>query len=97
MLLEATGNRPWPVVEATDIPGHEFHYARLENLAAGNKFSQRVLRGTGIDGSHDGLIINNLIAGFAHHRNTALNPWVDRFVTFVRTVSRHDPLISANS
>jgi len=97
MLLEETGNSPWPVFEETNIPVHEFHYARLENLAAGNKFSQRVLRGTGIDGSHDGLIINNLIAGFAHHRNTALNPWVDRFVTFVRTVSRHDPLISANS
>jgi len=86
MLLEETGKSPWPAVQKTNIPVHEFHYARLENLAANNQYSQRVLRGTGIDGQHDGLIINNLLAGFAHHRNTAANPWVNRFVTFVRTV-----------
>jgi cobyrinic acid a,c-diamide synthase len=84
MLLEETGKSPWPAVQKTNIPVHEFHYARLENLAADNNFSHRVLRGTGIDGLHDGLIINNLLAGFAHHRNTAANPWVNRFLTFVR-------------
>lgn len=84
MVVEETGKSPWPAFQKTSIPVHEFHYARLENLAADSDFSHRVLRGTGIDGKHDGLVINNLLAGFAHHRNTAANPWVDRFVNFVR-------------
>jgi cobyrinic acid a,c-diamide synthase len=83
MLLEETGKGPWPRstvrdTETTRIPVHEFHYARLENLGNKPDFAHRVLRGTGIDGDHDGLVINNLLAGFAHHRNTEANPWVGR-------------------
>jgi len=93
MVVEETGKSPWPDFQKTNIPVHEFHYARLENLATDSHFSHRVLRGTGIDGKHDGLIINNLQTGFAHHRNTESNPWVNRFVKFVRSVgaaSRRD-------
>lgn len=86
MVVEETGHSPWPAFEKANIPVHEFHYARLENLSSDKNFSHRVLRGTGIDGKHDGLIIDNLIAGFAHHRNTASNPWVSRFIKFVRSV-----------
>ena len=89
MVVEETGKSPWPPLavgraEKIGTRVHEFHYAHLENLAAGSNFAYRVLRGTGIDGNHDGLIINNLLAGFAHHRNTQTNPWVERFVSFVR-------------
>ena len=88
MVLEETGRCPWPApseaIDNTDIPVHEFHYARLRNLGGQHEFSHRVLRGTGIDGAHDGLVIGNVVAGFAHHRNTAANPWVERFVAFVR-------------
>ena len=90
MIVEETGKSPWPKSPGlnkenpTDTRVHEFHYARLENLAEYPVFAQRVLRGTGIDGDHDGLVINNLLAGFAHHRNTVANPWVERFVAFVR-------------
>ncbi len=70
-----------------DIPVHEFHYARLKNLPEDSRFAYGVVRGTGIDGHRDGLIVNNLQAGFAHHRNTAANPWVERFVAFVRQKS----------
>jgi len=90
MLIKETGNSPWPGHEkagATDIPVHEFHYAHLRNLDSGQKFAYQVVRGTGIDGHRDGLIINNLVAGFAHHRNTVSNPWVERFVAFVREKS----------
>ena len=93
MLVEESGKHPWPQLPDTDtrkpdgIPVHEFHYARLENLGGDQVFAHRVLRGTGIDGNHDGLVINNLLAGFAHHRNTAANPWVERFVEFVREKS----------
>jgi cobyrinic acid a,c-diamide synthase len=88
MLIEESGNGLWSSTTgsggANGTPVHEFHYARLENLAEDPVFAHRVLRGTGIDGENDGLVINNLLAGFAHHRNTEANPWVERFVTFVR-------------
>lgn len=91
MVLEETGKSPWLASitsnNETAIPVHEFHYARLENLAKDQVFAHRVIRGTGIDGDHDGLVINNLLTGFAHHRNTAANPWVERFVAFVREKS----------
>jgi len=95
MLLEETAKSPWGPLrsgkaESTGIPVHEFHYARLENLGDSPVFAHRVLRGTGIDGVHDGLVINKLLAGFAHHRNTAANPWVERFVSFVREQSKTD-------
>ena len=80
MILEETGKSPWP--EPSDIASpdsshnesaairvHEFHYARLQNFGGDHVYTQRVLRGAGIDGDHDGLVINNLVAGFAHHRN----------------------------
>jgi cobyrinic acid a,c-diamide synthase len=88
MLLEESGKSPWlRMPNAGSIPVHEFHYARLKNLGEDQVFAHRVLRGTGIDGHHDGLVINNLLAGFAHHRNTEKNPWVERFVAFVREKS----------
>jgi cobyrinic acid a,c-diamide synthase len=93
MLLEESGANPWPqqlhtgAGKPTAIPVHEFHYARLQNLADNAVFAYRVKRGAGVDGRHDGLVVNNLLAGFAHHRNTAANPWVERFVAFVRSRS----------
>ena len=93
MLVRDTGNSPWPQqhedqgAEAIDVPAHEFHYARLKNLDENTRFAYEVTRGTGIDGHRDSLVVNNLQAGFAHHRNTAANPWVDRFVSFVRQKS----------
>ena len=93
MRIRESGNSPWPPSqegnggEAADIPAHEFHYARLKNFDKTPSFAYGVVRGTGIDGHRDGLIVNNLQAGFAHHRNTASNPWVERFVAFVRQKS----------
>ena len=88
MLINESGNNLWAANShnktSTGIPVHEFHYARLENLDENPVFAHTVLRGTGIDGQNDGLVINNLLAGFAHHRNTVANPWVERFVAFVR-------------
>ena len=92
MVVEDTAQNPWPPADKHPdapraLPVHEFHYARLENLDDKPVFSHQVRRGTGIDGKHDGLVINNLLAGFAHHRNTDANPWVSRFVAFVRSNS----------
>ncbi|RLA28391.1 MAG: cobyrinic acid a,c-diamide synthase, partial [Gammaproteobacteria bacterium] len=96
VTLEETGKRPWsPATNAQNdsgntISAHEFHYARLENLPDNLDYAFRVKRGSGIDGQHDGLITGNLLAGFAHHRNTVGNPWVGQFVAFVREKSRYN-------
>jgi len=93
VLVEETGRSMWPSAPheapgfGAGIPAHEFHYARLENLSGGLDYAYRVLRGHGIDGQHDGLLVGNLQAGFAHHRNKEANPWVERFVAFVREKS----------
>jgi len=101
MLIEESGHSPWPRAahiganNASGTPVHEFHYARLQNLAEKPVFAYRVIRGTGIDGEHDGLVVNNLLAGFAHHRNTKANPWVERFVAFVRRNKSNRPVRAA--
>jgi cobyrinic acid a,c-diamide synthase len=88
-LLEETPNAPWPAfvtgAECGRIPAHEFHYAKLENLNADLRFSYKVLRGQGIEAGRDGIVTGNLLASFCHLRSSPRNPWVERFVAFVRS------------
>ena len=84
--LHATTNSPWPVNTDSDqeICGHEFHYSALENLPDNLTYAFDVKRGTGIDGKHDGIVYKNLLANYAHLRNTRQSPWVHGFIHFVR-------------
>jgi cobyrinic acid a,c-diamide synthase len=86
--LQENGTGPWHLCDAAGEPArfaaHEFHYSSLENLEGPRDFAYRVLRGTGIDGTHDGLMLHNLLACYAHLRHTRQNPWVTRFVDFIR-------------
>lgn len=88
-VLAETGRGLWSLraagQAASTIQAHEFHYARLENLPAGQAFAYRVRRGVGIDGEHDGLVIGNLLASFMHLRDLRDSPWVNAFVDFVRS------------
>jgi len=83
--LRETAAAPWP---STGPPGefaaHEFHYSSLENMTESLTFAYEVLRGTGIDGRHDGIVINNLLACYSHMRDTRQHHWARRFVDFVR-------------
>ena len=83
--LEETGTSPWRGNAQAQFCAHEFHYAALENGPADAVFAYRVLRGRGIDGSHDGIVIGNLQANFCHLRDTGQNQWAHRFVAFVRS------------
>jgi cobyrinic acid a,c-diamide synthase len=86
--LRETSAHPWPsggspgAGEVT--PAHEFHYSSLENLSEDLTYAYEVARGAGIDGRHDGLVLGNLLAGYAHLRGHGGNPWTGRFVDFVR-------------
>ena len=82
--LRETEKSLWPDPHPGAIAAHEFHYSRFINLPKNARFAFRVLRGTGIDGTHDGYIRNNMLACYTHQRNTRSNNWVERFVAFVR-------------
>ena len=90
--LQETGQGLWPKPKNNDqnaeIKAHEFHYASLEGLPDDTRFAYKVLRGTGIDGRHDGILLGNMQAGFCHHRTTKQNGWASRFVDFVRRCKR---------
>jgi len=85
--LQETTNHPWANTEpkpAGIIAGHEFHYSALENLDPETHFAYRIVRGAGIDGHNDGIVYKNLLACYAHLRDTESNHWAHRFVQFVR-------------
>ena len=104
MVLEETGKNPWPRCATRSdcqegkagsasagrrrVSVHEFHYAHLVGLEGTHDFAWHVRRGQGIDGSHDGIIRANVLAGFSHQRDTAANRWARRFVAFVRACKR---------
>lgn len=89
--LQETGAGPWPLqgadAEAVSFGAHEFHYSALGPLDGSPVYAYRVLRGHGIDGTHDGIVYRNLLASYSHLRSTTQNPWAGRFVQFVRSVA----------
>ncbi len=90
VILKETANHPWPAPGSDGLPqthaAHEFHYSRLEGISSRQHFAYDVLRGAGLDGSHDGLVYKNLLASYAHMRHVDKNPWAERFVNFARSV-----------
>jgi len=89
--LRETGRGPWPSAPTgAEVRAHEFHYSSLENVDPGLQFAYDVVRGTGIDGRHDGIVHKNLLACYTHMRHLASNPWADRFVGFVRQCRSHN-------
>jgi len=93
--LRETADAPWPApLSSQTVAAHEFHYSGLEHLPDGHRFAYDVLRGTGIDGQHDGLILHNLLACYSHMRDTAQHHWAQRFVAFVRQCRGSDRAVS---
>ena len=80
-----TPRLPWPEANPqVEFAAHEFHYSSLENITGPLTYALDVRRGTGIDGKHDGIVINNLVASYSHLRDTRQHRWAHRFVDFVR-------------
>ena len=83
--LRATSAHPWPENgQNAPFAAHEFHYSSLENLDGAPIYAYEVLRGHGIDGKHDGLVMGNLLATYGHLRDVDGTGWTQRFVNFVR-------------
>jgi cobyrinic acid a,c-diamide synthase len=66
-----------------EIRGHEFHYTRLDPLPSG-PFGYSVSRGTGIDGSNDGLMVRRTIGAYLHQHALSNKDWG---LAFVRAAS----------
>jgi len=90
--LRETAACPWGGSRESgrEIAAHEFHYSRLENLSPGQTFAFEMVRGAGIDGTHDGIVYKNLLAGYAHLRDVAGHHWTERFLDHVRRGARID-------
>ena len=88
--LEQTEDALWNKIESnTQIYAHEFHYSGFKNLEdldsnPNIKYAYEMKRGSGITGIHDGLVYKNLLANYAHLRNTSKYHWVSYFVEFIR-------------
>jgi cobyrinic acid a,c-diamide synthase len=91
--LRETKSFPWPVTDGEpgprEIPAHEFHYSSLENIGDGVSFAYDVLRGHGVDGRRDGIVYKNLLASYAHLRDTDRSAWARRFVAFIHQCKWH--------
>jgi cobyrinic acid a,c-diamide synthase len=76
-------DHPWPG-SGGEIRAHEFHYARLGGIDGSPQYGRDMIRGHGVDGARDGIVVHNTLAGFCHLRATRADNWVARFVAFVR-------------
>ena len=87
--ITQTDKIPWSMnVGSSEICAHEFHYSSLDDLPTDLDYAFNVTRGAGIDGKHDGIVYKNMLACYAHLRNTEQSPWVENFVNFVRQQAR---------
>lgn len=87
VTLRRTSAMPWctwPASNAT-VHAHEFHHSTLEGLPQGMRHAWEVVRGHGIDGRHDGLVMHNMLASYTHLRDATGSPWVAHFLNFVQT------------
>jgi cobyrinic acid a,c-diamide synthase len=86
VTLSETEASPWPRAGAVtgDLKGHEFHHSAIVTPDPDWAYAYRVIRGTGVDGRHDGIVHKNLLASYAHLRSVGGARWGARFVAHVR-------------
>ncbi|MBK1716867.1 cobyrinate a,c-diamide synthase [Thiocystis violacea] len=84
--LRETPDFPWPRLETgpAEVAAHEFHHSAILEPDPDWSYAYEMLRGTGIDGRHDGLVQGNLLACYSHLRDVGGNRWTSRFLSHVR-------------
>ncbi len=75
--VEVVSENPFYPVGAI-IKGHEFHYSSVVMENESNPvYAFRVLRGFGMDGTHDGICVNNAIGSYLHVHALGVRTWAD--------------------
>ena len=84
-VLRKSSRHLWSDTPRQSIPGHEFHYSMLTNIAGRYDYSFEVQRGFGVNGKNDGIQYKNLLACYSHQRNTERNQWIPDFLDFIKS------------
>ena len=83
-ILEVEKENPFFPV-GTRLKGHEFHYCRVLSCNADkDRLVFRIKRGTGMDGSQDGLTRMNVLGGFTHLHALGTPLWVPALIGAAR-------------
>jgi len=88
--LRELASFPWPRLpgHSDEIRAHEFHHSSIIDPDPQWVYGYEVLRGSGVDGRHDGIIHKNLVASYAHLRHVGGVQWPARFIAQVRRSRR---------
>jgi cobyrinic acid a,c-diamide synthase len=68
----------------TEIKGHEFHYSRIVLGGEPPATACAVRRGTGCFGARDGVLVDNVWAGYTHIHALSTPQWADGIVSAAR-------------
>jgi cobyrinic acid a,c-diamide synthase len=84
--LRETAAFPWPgrANAPVEVRAHEFHHSAIVSPDPTWVYGYEVLRGTGVDGRHDGVVRGNLLACYSHLRDVGGCGWTGRFLSHVR-------------
>ncbi|KUO67138.1 MAG: cobyrinic acid a,c-diamide synthase [Gracilibacter sp. BRH_c7a] len=83
-LLESLPGNLW-YTTGIKVKGHEFHNSRIINLDPRVKFAYKVERGHGIDGVHDGIIYNGVLASYNHLHALGTPQWAVKLVELAKS------------
>jgi cobyrinic acid a,c-diamide synthase len=85
--LRETPEFPWsPAPSGPELFAHEFHHSAIIEPDPDWRYGYEVLRGTGIDERHDGIVQDQLLASYAHLRDVGGVAWTRRFVDHIRSL-----------
>ncbi|MBK1693253.1 cobyrinic acid a,c-diamide synthase [Chromatium weissei] len=84
--LRETAAFPWQrdPPHCAEIAAHEFHHSAIVQPNSAWRYGYEVLRGVGVNGTHDGIVQGNLLACYSHLRSVGGNDWTGRFVAHIR-------------
>jgi cobyrinic acid a,c-diamide synthase len=85
--LRETPDFPWSAAPSgPELCAHEFHHSAVVQPDPDWTYGYEVLRGSGVDGRHDGIVHRHLLASYAHLRDVGGVAWTRRFVDHIRSL-----------
>lgn len=90
VILRSTGAGLLAGIEGP-IRAHEFHHSSID-VGPDAEFAFSLERGKGIDGAHDGLVYNNVLAGYSHMHILGAPLWAAELVKFIKKIAEKNHL-----